>query len=139
MKHLQTCKLFFIVASIALCLSSCSNDDKTSLSRTDLLTSSKWVFSDAVHVDAGIESVLVAEFTGSEITFHKDGSYDLYEPIIQQNTIGNWEFNNSETSILTDKNTVDEDEVQIMVLNSNNLRIKLIDADFGTFELIFIH
>lgn len=139
MKHLITGKLLFILAGIVLCLSACSKDEENALSRTDLLTSSKWVFSDAVHADEVAQAGLVLEFTGMEITFLKDGTYSLYEPFDQQTNDGIWEFTNSEASILIDKNSVEEDEVNIVSLADNNLQVTLTDVDLGTFDIIFTH
>jgi len=133
-----------IILAIALLMFStvsCNKDDDVVLTKTQLLSSSPWVFEGVDSGDASIDALFNIFLAGATFTFTASGTYVASFPSDTSNDgNGIWEFNASETVITFDKGTADEDIWNILVLNANQLRFSFEDSDLGiTIEIFFKH
>ncbi len=133
-----------IILAIALLMFStvsCNKDDDVVLTKTQLLTSSPWVFEGVDSGDASIDALFNIFLAGATFTFTASGTYVASFPSdTSSNGNGTWEFNASETVITFDKGTADEDVWNILVLNANQLRFSFEDLDLAiTIEIFFKH
>lgn len=121
--------VFFI--SNSLFFTSCSKDDDEDKekTKTELITSSKWVATSFVmtSTDTTMDATSDPEFY-FKILLKDDGTYTIEENFETPSTdSGKWEFNSGETSVLFDKGTDDEITFTIVKLTEDELEITAVD------------
>ena len=133
-----------IILAIALLMFStvsCNKDDDVVLTKTQLLTSSPWVFEGVETGDLTFDVLFNFFLIGAKITFTTSGTYVFtftLDPSSDEN--GTWKFNASETVITLDNGTPPPEDWNILVLNANQLKISFEDSDVGsTVEILFKH
>jgi len=115
---------------IPFAISSCSDDDEIALTKTQLLTQAPWKFSTISTGDATADVLFQLLFTGFTLTFNTDGTTSVTFPSDPSGSgDGTWEFTASETKILLDKGTIDEQTFDIESLTAAMLVVKLTDQD----------
>ena len=134
-------KCFSIILALFLfSLMSCDNDDGVVLTKTELLTSSPWIFDGIDSGNPSADALSAAFLTGATFTFTITGTYEFTFLDSSNNNNGLWEFSGDERSIILEKNTKDEDDWSILALNANQLHISFVDLDLGTtVEILFRH
>lgn len=132
----------FLLALITI--TSCKKD-KNSDSSTDkktLLTSHIWKYNDlsTASTDVNIQvyvGLMKAFMINATVSFTTGGIYT--EVTLGDTSTGTWEFNATETSIIIDKGTADENEIIISQLTSDVLEVKenTQDVDLGNFQVTY--
>ena len=131
--------LSIILALFLLSAMSC-DDDGVVLTKTQLLTSSTWIFDGINSGNPSADAFSTAFFSGATFTFTTTGTYEFTFLDSSNNNNGLWEFSADERSIILDKNTKDQDDWSILMLNVNQMHISFVDSDLGTtVEILFRH
>jgi len=134
----------FILA-ILVTLSACDKDEE--ITRTELLTSEAWNFSEVTTDVPGIDvSEANMLFQGFTITFDADGSYTGNFPNNDgdPNIGGSWGWGAGETTIILDAGTTESDEIPVPELTETTLVLEILELDDITnqeiaFDLHLIH
>ncbi|MBN2610709.1 MAG: hypothetical protein JXB00_04055 [Bacteroidales bacterium] len=127
--------IFFALAFVALIIafSACEKEEKNNT--LDLLVNNVWVYDSLTVSDEESEGLVIAAaflhygFNDCEFDFSSDGSYTVNSELI--NNAGVWEL--SGNSLILDKGTEDEMEMEILSLNDETGEFKVpLEGDFFT-------
>jgi hypothetical protein len=134
-------KLKFLIYNLVLgvLLFSCSKDDDTAKTKTQLLTSKTWVYNEYFTNYNQTNTVLqykkgksnnLLDLTGDVINFKEDGTFSRID-FMGQVKSGTWQFLNGETQVSTTEDGVTHTS-NIIVLAENMYTWH--DVPFGTYR-----
>jgi len=129
--------IFLLTSCIiaGLILPACSSDEP-GMSRTALLTTLPWKFSNAENLDPVTTATLEAVLQGTTYTYKADGTYLAL--LYGFNTSGSWVFNMDKSQITLDPGSNTEEVLTITSLTSEELLYTTLDSGI-TVTLRYIH